>query len=284
MREWKDVFRQLRQLARPLDLQMNEPKADPDGIHKSLLAGLLSHIGLKDAQKKDYVGARQARFVVFPGSALAKKQPDAIMSAEPRGDQPPVRAHQRGHRPGVGRAHRGLLVKRTHSEPHWEKKQGATVAWERVTLYGVPIVLKRRVQFSCIDPAYARGSSSGTRSSRATGSRSRRSTAPTGSSARSLAEVEERTRRRDILNDDEAVFEFYDKRIPRDVASTRAFEGWWKKQRQETPEPPHHDRRGASSRRTRWTSTRPRSRPPGSRATSASPSPTASSRARPTTA
>ncbi|PPF86801.1 ATP-dependent RNA helicase HrpA [Clavibacter michiganensis] len=236
VREWKDVFRQLRQLARPLDLQMNQPKADPDGIHRSLLAGLLSHIGLKDAQKKDYVGARQSRFVVFPGSALAKKQPDAIMSAELVETSRLFARTNAAIDPAWAEPIAGGLVKRTHSEPHWEKKQGATVAWERVTLYGVPIVLKRRVQFSRIDPAYARelfirhALVEGDWESQQAFDRANRKL------REELAEVEERTRRRDILNDDEAVFDFYDKRIPRDVASTRAFEGWWKKQRQETPE------------------------------------------------
>ena len=148
VREWQDVYRQLRQLAKPLGLHLGEPSVNPDGIHRSLLAGLLSHIGLKDTAKKDYVGARQQRFVLFPGSALAKKQPAAVMSAELVETSRLFARMNAAIDPAWAEPLAGDLVKRNYSEPHWEKKQGAVVAYERVTLYGVPIVPKRRVQFS----------------------------------------------------------------------------------------------------------------------------------------
>ncbi|TFD85051.1 ATP-dependent RNA helicase HrpA [Cryobacterium psychrotolerans] len=282
VREWQDVFRQLRQLAKPLGLQIGEPSANPDGIHRSLLAGLLSHIGLKDTAKKDYIGARQQRFVLFPGSALAKKQPNAVMSAELVETSRLFARMNAVVDPAWAEALAGDLCKRSYSEPHWEKKQGAAVVYERVTLYGVPIVARRRVLFSRVDPAYARelfirhalvegewdrdradnradnpvetrgglgdkgpnrgGNRADDRSGRPASSRPG---AGPGMWAfdlankklrAELAELEERTRRRDILFDDEAIFEFYQRRIPADVNSTRSFEAWWRTTRLETPD------------------------------------------------
>ncbi len=241
VREWQDVYRQLTRMAKQLGLHVGEPHANPDGIHRSLLAGLLSQIGLRDQAKKDYVGARQSRFVVFPGSALAKKQPAAIMSAELVETSRLFARMNAAIDPAWAEVIAGDLVKRTYSEPHWEKKQGSVVAYERATLYGIPIIVKRRVQFSRIDLPYARelfirhalveGENLDKLDQRVwafdTANRALRT---------ELAEIEERTRRRDILFDDEAVFEFYNRRIPAEVASTRDFEGWWKKARVETPD------------------------------------------------
>ncbi|GAA1438972.1 ATP-dependent RNA helicase HrpA [Leifsonia poae] len=248
VREWQDVYRQLRQLAKPLGLTMGEASVNPDGIHKSLLAGLLSHIGLKDATASgnkggargrasaEYLGARQTRFVIFPGSTLAKKQPDAVMSAELVETSRLFARMNAAIDPAWAEPIAGDLCKRTYSEPHWEKKQGAVVAYERVTLYGVPIIPRRRVQYARIDQELARelfirhALVEGEWDSPQAFDRANKKLR-----AR-LRELEERTRRRDILNDDEAVFEFYDRRIPADVVSTRSFEGWWRKAKNETPD------------------------------------------------
>ncbi|TIH36330.1 ATP-dependent RNA helicase HrpA [Subtercola vilae] len=235
VREWQDVFRQLRQLSKPLDLTLGEPSMNSDGIHRSILAGLLSHIGLKDVAKKDYVGARQTRFSLFPGSGLSKKQPNAVMSAELVETSRLFARTNASIDPAWAEALAGDLCKRTYSEPHWEKKQGAVVAYERVTLYGVPIVLKRRVQFSRVDPAYARelfirhALVDGDWESQHAFDRDNRRFRT------ELAEIEERTRRRDLLLDDEAVFEFYDARVPREVNTARSFDGWWKTTRHDSP-------------------------------------------------
>jgi len=236
VREWQDVYRQLSRMAKPLGLVVGSPHANPDGIHRSLLAGLLSHIGLRDQAKKDYVGARQSRFVIFPGSALAKKQPAAVMSAELVETSRLFARTNGAIDPAWAEPIAGDLAKRTYSEPHWEKKQGSVVAYERVTLYGVPIIVKRRVQFSRIDPVYARelfirhALVEGEWDSHQEFDRLNRALRT------QLAELEERTRRRDILYDDEAIFEFYHRRIPAGIGSTRDFEGWWKKARVETPD------------------------------------------------
>jgi ATP-dependent helicase HrpA len=242
VREWKDVYRQLSRLTKQLELTLGEPSVNPDGIHRSLLAGLLSHIGLKDVAKKDYVGARQSRFVIFPGSTLAKKQPAAVMSAELVETSRLFARMNAAIDPAWAEALAGDLVKKTYSEPRWEKKQGSVVADERVTLYGLPIVAKRRIQFSRIDPAYARDlfiRNALVDGDWDLGRIDRRLTAfdrANRALRQELAEIEERTRRRDILFDDEAIVDFYSRRIPADVSSTKSFETWWRKARAETPE------------------------------------------------
>ncbi|MET4782373.1 ATP-dependent RNA helicase HrpA [Glaciihabitans sp. UYNi722] len=236
VREWKDVYRQLERMAKPLGLVVTGRSTNPNGIHRSLLAGLLSQLGIRDASKKDYIGARQVRFSIFPGSALAKKQPAEVMSAELVETSRLFARTNAAVDLSWAEPIAGDLVKRSYSEPHWEKKQGAAVAWERVTLYGVPIVARRRAQFSRVDPAYARelfirhALVEGDWESQQAFDRANRKL------RKELAEIEERTRRRDILYDDEAVFEFYHRRIPADITSQRSFEGWWKKAKVETPD------------------------------------------------
>ncbi|GAA4267633.1 ATP-dependent RNA helicase HrpA [Frondihabitans peucedani] len=236
IREWQDVYRQLVRASKPLGLHIGDPSANPDGVHKSLLAGLLSQIGLKDLQKKDYVGARQSRFVIFPGSALAKKQPNAIMSAELVETSRLFARVNGAIDPAWAAPIAGDLVKRSHSEPHWEKKQGAVVAFERVTLYGVPIIPRQRVQFNRIDPVYARELFIRHALVEGDWESHQRFQQQNADLIDELTELEERTRRRDILVDGDAVFEFYHRRIPAEVTTTRSFEGWWRKARAETPD------------------------------------------------
>jgi ATP-dependent helicase HrpA len=236
IREWQDVYRQLTRTAKQLGLTVGQPAVNADGIHKSILAGLLSHLGIRDLAKRDYQGARQSRFVVFPGSALAKKQPDALMSAELVETSRLFARVNAKIDPAWAEPIAGDLAKRSYSEPHWERKQGAVIGYERVTLYGLPIIQRRKIQFSRIDLPYARDLF--IRNALVDGqwdSKQAFDVANRALRAR-LEQVEERTRRRDILLDDEAVYHFYERRIPADVASTRDFEGWWKKARVETPD------------------------------------------------
>jgi ATP-dependent helicase HrpA len=242
VREWKDVYRQLERMAKPLGLVVGGQSTNPAGIHRSILSGLLSQLGIRDVAKKDYVGARQTRFSIFPGSALAKKQPPEIMSAELVETSRLFARTNAAIDLAWAEPIAGDLVKRSYGEPHWEKKQGSAVAYERVTLYGVPIVNRRRVQFARVDPGYARelfirhalveGEWDLDRVDKRVSAFDRANR----ELRKELAEVEERTRRRDILVDDEAVFEFYQRRIPIDITSQRLFETWWKKARAETPD------------------------------------------------
>ncbi|MER7989494.1 ATP-dependent RNA helicase HrpA [Streptomyces noursei] len=237
IREWQDIYTQLRTVAKGLGVHLNETDAAPDHIHTSLLSGLLSHIGLKDADaKNEYLGARSAKFAVFPGSALFKKPPRWVMSAElVETSRLWARVNARVE-PEWIEPLAEHLVKRTHSEPHWEQKMAAVMAYERVTLYGVPIVAQRKVNYGRIDPEVSRDLF--IRNALVEGDW-RTHHQFFHDNRKLLGEVEElehRARRRDILVDDETLFDFYDQRIPADVVSGAHFDSWWKKKHREEPE------------------------------------------------
>jgi ATP-dependent helicase HrpA len=237
VREWQDIYSQLRQVLKNLGVGLNSTPAEGSAIHQSLLAGLLSHIGLKDVQKQqDYVGARGAKFAVFPGSALFRKQPRWVMSAElVETSRLWARVNARIE-PEWVEAQAQHLVKRSYSEPHWEKKQGAVMAYEKVTLYGLPLVAQRKVNFGRIDPPLARelfirhALVEGDWQTHHTFFHDNRKL------LEEVEDLEHRARRRDILVDDETLFEFYDQRIPADVVSARHFDAWWKKARHADPD------------------------------------------------
>jgi len=281
VREWADVVSQLRRLAKPLGLTLGEPKADADGVHRSILAGLLSQLGVldertagttpargerrKESRNVEYIGARQVRFAVFPGSSLGKKRPNAVMAAELVETSRLFARTVAAIDPAWAEALAGDLVKRSHSEPHWEAKQGAAVGWERVTLFGVPLVARRRIQWARIDSALARdlfirhAMTEGDWPPHLDRSRDRAFDFERANARlrRELEAHEERTRRRDILVDDEAVVDFYDERIPDDVVSVvddeavvdfyderipddvvsvRSFTTWWNRKRATEPD------------------------------------------------
>ncbi|RMI42352.1 ATP-dependent RNA helicase HrpA [Streptomyces triticirhizae] len=239
IREWQDIFSQLRQVGRTMGVEPageEAPAAAPQVVHQSLLAGLLSQVGLKDTEKHEYLGARGAKFAVFPGSALFRKPPRWVMSAElVETSRLWARINARIE-PEWIEPLAGHLVKRTYSEPHWEQKQAAVLAYERVTLYGVPIVARRKVNYGRIDPEVSRElflRHALVEGDWKTNHRFYQD------NRRLLAEVEElehRARRRDILVDDETLFDFYDQRIPEDVVSGAHFDSWWKKKRREDPD------------------------------------------------
>ncbi|WP_432012480.1 ATP-dependent RNA helicase HrpA [Streptomyces cucumeris] len=228
IREWQDIYSQLRTVAKTMDIQLSEQDAAPDRVHTSLLSGLLSHIGLKDAEKNEYVGARSAKFAVFPGSALFKKPPRWVMSAELVETSRLWARVNAKIEPEWIEPLAEHLIKRTYSEPHWEQKQAAVMAYERVTLYGVPIVAQRKVNYGRIDPETCRDLF--IRNALVEGDW-RTHHQFFHDNRKLLGEVEElehRARRRDILVDDETLFDFYEQRIPEHVVSGAHFDSWWK--------------------------------------------------------
>jgi ATP-dependent helicase HrpA len=236
IREWQDIYAQLRTVARQMGIHINEEDALEQSVHTSLLAGLLSHVGLKDTDKNEYLGARGAKFAVFPGSALFKKPPRFIMSAElVETSRLWARVNARVEPEWIEPLAQHLL-KRTYSEPHWEKDAAAVMAYERVTLYGVPIVAQRKVNYGRIDPETSRDLF--IRNALVEGDW-RTHHKFFADNRRLLTEVEElehRARRRDILVDDETLFDFYDQRVPADVVSGAHFDSWWKQKRRDEPE------------------------------------------------
>lgn len=236
IREWQDIYAQLRTVAKQMGIELNEDDAPEQSVHTSLLAGLLSHIGLKDTEKNEYLGARSAKFAIFPGSALFKKQPRFVMSAElVETSRLWARVNARVEPEWIEPLAQHLL-KRTYSEPHWEKDQAAVMAYERVTLYGVPIVAQRKINFGRIDQEASRDLF--IRNALVEGDW-RTHHQFFHDNRKLLGEVEElehRARRRDILVDDETLFDFYDQRIPDHVVSGAHFDSWWKHKRKDEPD------------------------------------------------
>src|SRR5579875_905100 len=251
VREWQDVHGQLQSLAADLGIDTRSSSSERKVVHTALLAGLLSHVGMKvvlpaarpgpDGRERgrrplpEYLGARGTRFAIFPGSALARKPPDWVVAAElvetsrlwgrlAASIEPewvePVAAH---------------LVRRSYSEPRWSKRRGAAVATEKVTLYGIPIVADRAVDFARIDPATSRELF--IRHALVEGDWETRHHffRDNAKLLAEAAELEQRARRRGLVAGDDALFAFYDARIPADVVSARHFDAWWKKARHATP-------------------------------------------------
>ncbi|WP_425555345.1 ATP-dependent RNA helicase HrpA [Kitasatospora arboriphila] len=240
IREWQDVYVQLRTVAKQLGVTIDEPhedaEPDADRIHQALLSGLLSHIGLFDVEKREYGGARGARFAVFPGSGLFKKPPRWVMSAELVETSRLWARINAKIEPEWVEPLAGHLIKRSYSEPHWEKKAGAVLAYEKVTLYGMPVVAQRKVNYGRIDPGLCRELFIRNALVEGDWETHHRFFAENRKLLGEVEELENRARRRDILVDDQTLFDFYDARLPEEVVSTRHFDSWWKKARHEQPD------------------------------------------------
>lgn len=210
--------------------------ANGDAVHRAVLSGLLSRLGVYDRGKRDYLGARGTRFSIFPGSALAKSTPEAVMAAELVETSRLYARAAASISPEWAEALAGPLVKRQFSDPHWERKQGQAIAIEQATLYGVPIVRGRRVGLAGHDPAWARDLF--IRHALVEGDWTARHAFHRRNEQlrRELERIEERTRRRGLVADEETVFAFYDERLPREVTSQATFERWWREAGEREPE------------------------------------------------
>ena len=301
VREWQDVYSQLQQAARDVGLVAGRDRgsrpqpaagtrrrrqagsaartADPvraagaaepagrysadlaDRVHQSLLAGLLSHIGMQDTERKaadrkaadrkagdrnaadggrrrgpaEFVGARGARFAIFPDSPQARKPPAWVMAAELVETSRLWARMVARIEPEWAEELAGDLVRRSYSEPRWDARRGAVMATEKVTLYGLPIVAARQVNYGSIDPAAARDEfiqhalvEGDWQPHHAFYAGNQRARVEAG-------ELEHTARRRGLVADDAAVFDFYDQRIPKTVTSARHFDTWWKKTRPADP-------------------------------------------------
>jgi len=254
VREWQDFESQLRQVARQIGLTPGRHAAEPDDdrIHQALLAGLLSHIGLKEEPESrrgstggrsggrrpltEYLGARGARFAIFPGSGLARRQPDFVMAAELVETSRLWGRQNAAIDPAWAERLGEHLVKRSYSEPHWSRKRAAVMGYERVTLYGVPLASDRLVSFGKVDPVLARElfirhalvyGEWHTRHSFFSANRQLLTEAE---------ELEHRARRRGIVVDEHTLFDFYDDRVGEGVVSGAHFDTWWKQERRRRPD------------------------------------------------
>jgi ATP-dependent helicase HrpA len=235
VREWQDLHGQLREISKDMGLHRNRKPADPDLLHRSLLTGLLSHIGRKDPDGYEYRGARGARFSIAPGSTLFKKAPEWVMAADlvetgrmwARGiaQVPPAWVEELG-------AH---LLHRTHSEPWWEPERESAIASETATLYGIPLATDRTVQYARIDPEAARELFIRHALIAGEWTTHHDFAAANAEAIAGVMEMETRERRIDLLVDDETLVAWFDARIPPEVTTVKEFDRWWREAKGSNP-------------------------------------------------
>ncbi|MEW8508530.1 MAG: ATP-dependent RNA helicase HrpA [Candidatus Thiodiazotropha sp.] len=229
VQEWHDIHRQLRGQLHEMGFRESNTEAGYEEIHRALLSGLLSHIGLK-SKSHDYLGARNTRFFIYPGSGLHKKQPKWVMAAELVETSRLYARTVAAIRPEWVERAAGHLLKRNYSEPHWERKRGQVAGYEKVTLFGITLIPRRKINFSPIDAVVAREIF--IRSALVDGDFQTR--APFWRHNQQLIEaihdMEAKSRRRDILVDEERIYAFYDQRLPEAVSTTPGFEKWLRQQ------------------------------------------------------
>ena len=236
IREWQDVYTQIRQTIKQLAFPINSKAADYISLHTSLLSGLLSHIGMKEIEKREYIGARNIKFAIFPNSALFKSQPKWCIVSEL------VETSRLWGRTAAKIESEWIeliaqhLIKYSYSEPRWSKKQGTTIANEKVTLFGLPIVASRIVNYSKIDPVLSR--SLFIRHALVEGDwlSNHKFYKQNQKLIKEVEDLEHKSRRQDILIDDDELYEFYDKRIDDSVISTKHFNNWWKQKQKSQPD------------------------------------------------
>nr|WP_245795425.1 ATP-dependent RNA helicase HrpA [Thioalkalivibrio denitrificans] len=235
MREWQDLHGQLRQSLAELELKQNQQPAEPEAIHRSLLAGLVSQVGMK-TERGDYLGARNRRFHIHPASGLFKKSPAWVMAAEIMETTRVYARECAGIQPRWLETVAPHLLKHHYFEPHFEERRGTVAAFDRVTLYGLTVNPKKRVNYGRIDPADARrvfmreGLVAGRLRSKAPALKHNQAL------IREIEDMEARGRRRDLLADEQVLYDFYDSRIPHDVHDGATFERWRKEAERENPE------------------------------------------------
>jgi ATP-dependent helicase HrpA len=251
VREWHDTFRQLRQLLRdmaievppplPLDPEQSEDQArqlrrkTSAKLHQALLSGLLSHLGML-SENREYLGARNRKLMIHPGSGLAKKSPKWLMAFELVETSRLFARTVAKIDPAWIEPQALHLVKRSYADPHWEMKRAQVVAKEQVTLFGLPIVAGRRVHYGPIAPQESRELF--IRRALVEGEFQTRGEffAHNRSLIDEVTDLEDRARRRDILVDEETLFAFYDQRIPENIVNGKGFEHWRKKAERHDPD------------------------------------------------
>lgn len=234
LREWADIYHQLLRLVEEAGFKIQKRKDDFEAIHRALLTGLLSNIAYR-AETYEYTGAGGTKFGLWPGSGLFEKKPKWVLAAEL------VETNRRYLRtiarlnPNWIEPLAGHLIKKNHSEPHWDEKAGTVMAFEKVLLFGLTIVPRRRVRYGPIDSVKSRelfiqhGLVEGEMETRLEFFEHNQLL------NLEVAEMEAKSRRRDLLLSEEARFDFYDKRLPSDVWDVRSLEKWWKEIKRSQP-------------------------------------------------
>lgn len=234
LQEWHDIHAQLRGQMHEMGYRESDAEAGYEEIHMALLSGLLSHIGIK-GKAHDYLGARNSHFFIYPGSGLFKKQPKWVMAAELVETTKLYARTVAQIQPEWIEKTATHLLKRSYSEPHWEKKRGQVAGYEKVTLFGITLVPRRKINFSPVDPLVAREIF--IRSALVDGDFHTR--APFWRHNQELIaeirDLEAKSRRRDILVDEERIYSFYEQRVAEGISTTPGFEKWLRGQAKDNP-------------------------------------------------
>jgi len=235
LKEWRELHGQIAGIVAEMELRPNEQEASYDQIHRALLAGLLGNVGFMDGEAESYLGARGIRFHIAPGSALKKQRPKWVMAAElMETAKLYARCVARIDPDWIEPLARGLTQSH-YSDPRWDRKAAQVVAWERVSLYGLTIVPKRRVHYGPIDPV----ESCEIFIREALANREFDTRAPFfAHNNKLIAEVEElehKARRQDVLVDEHTLFAFYDAHIPQGIFNGIGFEKWRQDAEQANP-------------------------------------------------
>ncbi len=246
MREWRDVHHQLCVAIKDLGFRMNTEPASYEAVHKSLLSGLLGNLGFNH-EEREYLGARNRKFSIFPGSSLAKKTPKWMMAAELI-ETSKLFAHTVAKiEPEWALAAAEHLVKRQHFEPHYNSHSGQVMVYEKVSLYGLVLIEKKSVPYAHIDPkvcrevfiraAFLEGQYDQHPKRKALKQKQASEDFFTHQQGllKELDDLEAKARRRDILADEQVIFEFYNEVIPEHVVNLAGFENWRKKAEHENP-------------------------------------------------
>jgi ATP-dependent helicase HrpA len=226
LREWRDVHRQLAALAGEMGMHISGKPAAYEQLHRALIAGLLGNIGCKGEEAGEYLGARGIRFAIFPGSGLRRKQPKWVLAAELVETTRLYARCAARIEPEWVEAAAGDLVNRHYFDPHWEKERAQVCAFERVTLYGLTLVPRRRVHYGPINPKEAREVF--IRGALVAGEYDTRAPFLAWNRAllKEIEALEHKARRRDVLVDDTAIYAFYDGRVPEGIVNGAGFEKW----------------------------------------------------------
>ncbi|SMC25885.1 ATP-dependent helicase HrpA [Andreprevotia lacus DSM 23236] len=235
MREWRDLYRQLADTVEDLEWRLNQTPGTYEQIHKALMTGLLGSLGMKQPENDEYLGARGLKFNIFPGSCLKKARPKWIVAGSLVETTKVFGRTVAAIEPDWVERIAAHLTSKQYFEPHWEKDRGEVVASERVTLYGLPIVNRRRVSYGRINPAEAREIFIRQALVQFNYKSNAKFFDHNMELLLEIEELEHKARRQDVLVDEEALFRFFDAIVPADVVGGASFEQWRKKAEQAEP-------------------------------------------------
>ncbi len=235
VREWQDVHGQLRQAVLQLGLHRNRAPAEPDTIHRAMLAGLLSHVGRKDPDSHEYRGARGSRFAINPGSTLFRRNPEWVMAAELVETSRTWARELAQVNPEWAEVAGAHLVKRSNSDPWWDSNQGSAVSYETVTLYGIQLASDRVVRHGRVDPAVAREMFITHALVRGAWSATWDFVSANRERFSDVGALEARHRRTDFLRPEGEITAWFEDRLPVEVVGAAEFNRWWKRERHERP-------------------------------------------------